>query len=103
MNMDDRQARALGPGQLAQPAFVKAKAGMGCLTLRDRTKTGRGIDIADRHFNQAIPHRKHRPTEHLLIDPDELGKDTPVRVTTFQRSSAERSLGKEWFRTCKSR
>src|SRR3546814_3135467 len=42
MNMDDRQARALGPGQLAQPAFVKAKAGMGCLTLRDRTKTGRG-------------------------------------------------------------
>src|SRR3546814_3856089 len=43
MNMDDRQARALGPGQLAQPAFVKAKAGMGCLTLRDRTKTGRGI------------------------------------------------------------
>src|SRR3546814_17204589 len=27
MNMDDRQARALGPGQLAQPAFVKAKIG----------------------------------------------------------------------------
>src|SRR3546814_14925617 len=88
MNMDDRQARALGPGQLAQPAFVKAKAGMGCLTLRDRTKTGRGIDIEDRHFNQAIPHRKRRPTQHLLIDPHELGKDTPVLLVKFARLAA---------------
>src|SRR3546814_2590405 len=86
MNMDDRQARALGPGQLAQPAFVKAKAGMGCLTLRDRTKTGRGIDIEDRHFNQAIPHRKRRPTEHLLIDPEELGKDTDRKSTRLNSS-----------------
>src|SRR3546814_1740107 len=90
MNMDDRQARALGPGQLAQPAFVKAKAGMGCLTLRDRTKTGRGIDIEDRHFNQAIPHRKRRPTEHLLIDPEELGQDTRSEEHTSELQSLMR-------------
>src|SRR3546814_19630554 len=83
--MDDRQARALGPGQLAQPAFVKAKAGMGCLTLRDRPKTGRGIDIEDRHFNHALPPRKRRPTEHLLI-----------------RSEARR-VGKESVSKCRSR
>ncbi len=80
MDMDDRQARALGPGQLAQPSLVKAEPRMRRLAFRDRAKASGSIDIEDRHFDQTIAHRKRRPTEYLLIDPEKLGKDTPVLV-----------------------
>src|SRR3546814_19924748 len=86
--MDDRKAGTLCSGEPGKPAFVETEAGMGSLAFGNRSEACRRIDIEHGYFDQPITHGCRRSAKHLLVDPEEAGKRTPVIVIQLSRRAA---------------